>query len=55
VDTSRIYPALLQEIKRFIETRQPPVDPEESVEGIAFMVAANESMAQDGAPVQVSC
>jgi predicted dehydrogenase len=54
VDTSRIYPALLQEIKRFIETGEAPVDPEESVEGIAFLVAANESMAQDGAPVQVS-
>jgi len=55
VDASKIYPALLKEIKRFIETGKAPVPPEESIEGIAFMVAANESMAQNGAPVQVSC
>jgi len=55
VDASKIYAALLQEIKRFIETGRPPVDPQESIEGIAFMVAANESMAQNGAPVEVSC
>ena len=54
VDTSKIYPALLQEIKRFIETGQAPIEPEESIEGIAFMVAANESMAQNGKPVEVS-
>jgi len=55
VDASKIYPALLNEIKRFIETGEAPVAPEESIEGIAFMVAANESMAQDGKPVAVSC
>ena len=55
VDASKIYPALLKEIKRFIETGKAPVAPEESIEGIAFMVAANESMAQNGKPVEVSC
>ena len=55
VDASKIYPALLKEIKEFIETGRAPVAPEESVEGIAFMVAANESMAQDGKPAEVSC
>ena len=54
VDSSKIYPPLLQEIKRFIETGEAPVDPEESIEGIAFMAAANESMARDGTPVECS-
>lgn len=51
VDASRIYRALLGEIKRFIETGQAPVAPEESIEVIAFMVAANESMRRSGEPV----
>jgi hypothetical protein len=52
VDSSKIYPALLQEIKQFVETGQAPIDPEESIEGIAFMVAANESIARGGAPIE---
>ena len=51
VDASRIYPELLKNIKAFFETATAPVDPAESVEVIAFMEAANRSMAEDGAAV----
>jgi hypothetical protein len=51
VDPQYIYPALLREVKAFIETGKSPVDPDQSVQVVAFMEAANESMAQGGKPV----
>ena len=48
VDTDGIYPALLDRVKTFAGTGRPPVDADESVEVIAFMEAANESMARGG-------
>ncbi|HHX38433.1 MAG TPA: Gfo/Idh/MocA family oxidoreductase [Armatimonadetes bacterium] len=55
VDPAHIYPALLREVKAFIETGKSPVDPEQSVEMVAFMAAANESMANGGKPVALKC
>lgn len=54
VDTAGIYPALLSKIKIFAVTGEPPVDLEECVEVVAFMEAANASMAKGGAPVDVA-
>ena len=54
IDTSRIYPELLKRIRSFAATGVAPVDPAESVEAMAFMQAANESMDRDAAPVPVS-
>lgn len=51
VDAAYIYPALLAQIRDFVLTGKAPVDPEESVEMVAFMEAANESMAQGGQTV----
>lgn len=45
------YQPLVVEIARFFKTRQPPVSPEETIEIIAFMEAADESKRQGGAPV----
>lgn len=53
VDSGRIYPELLKKIKTFFETGKPPVFPEESVEVIAFMEAANKSMAENGRSVEL--
>ena len=53
VDTQYIYPNLLSEIRKFIATGQSPVPPEQSVEVVAFMEAANESMAHSGRPVDL--
>ena len=53
VDTQWIYPELLKAIKGFFETGVSPVEPEQSVEAVAFMCAANESMANDGAAVKL--
>ncbi|MDD2707278.1 MAG: Gfo/Idh/MocA family oxidoreductase [Verrucomicrobiae bacterium] len=55
VDPGKIYPELLKRIKNFIETGKSPVPAAESVEVIAFMEAANKSMAKGGAPVKVAC
>ena len=48
VDSGRIYQEMLKTIKRFFETGLTPVPLEESVEVIAFMEAANASMAKGG-------
>ena len=48
VDTARIYPALLARVRDFAATGNPPVDADESVEVIAFLEAANMSMAAGG-------
>ena len=54
IDTSKIYPELLKRVRSFAATGVSPVDPAESVEGMAFLQAANESMATGGEPVTVS-
>jgi predicted dehydrogenase len=48
------YAPLVVEIMKFFETGQPPVQPEETMEIIAFMEAADESKRQGGAPVKIA-
>lgn len=55
VDSGRLYPELLKKIRTFFETGKSPVLPEESAEVIAFMEAANKSMANNGRPVMMKC
>ena len=45
------YRALMEEIVRFFETGKPPLQPEESLEVLAFMEAADISKQRNGAPV----
>jgi len=45
------YEQLCVEIGRFFKTRKAPVAPEETIELMAFMEAADESKRQGGAPV----
>jgi predicted dehydrogenase len=45
------YEPLCVEIARFFKTRKAPVDPQETIELLAFMEAADESKRQGGAPV----
>lgn len=47
------YRELLKQIVRFFETGESPVSAEELVEVVAFQEAANASMAQGGAPVEL--
>ena len=47
------YEPLLVEIARFFETGKPPVSPEETLEILAFMEAADESKRQNGAAVSI--
>jgi len=54
VNAGLIYPELLKNIIKFIKTGSAPVDVRESLEVIAFMEAANESMDRGGAPVELS-
>ena len=51
VSGATLYVELLKRIKRFFETGKAPVDPGESLEVVAFMEAANESMARGGRTV----
>lgn len=51
VDVAGIYDGLLSNIKSFMQTGVAPVDPDESVEVIAFLEAANESTARGGRAV----
>ena len=53
VEGGTIYGGLLASIMKFVRTGISPVSIDESVEVIAFLEAANESMARDGAPVAV--
>jgi len=53
VDIGKIYPELLKQIKAFFQTGKTPAPPEESVEVIAFMEAANKSMAQGGRTIKL--
>jgi hypothetical protein len=48
------YGALLQEIVKFFQTRVSPVAPEETLELIAFMEAADESKRRGGVPVTIA-
>ena len=48
------YRPLLVEITKFFQTRISPVDPEETLEIIAFMEAADVSKARGGAAVPLS-
>lgn len=48
------YEALCRQIGRFFRTGIPPVSAEETLEIFAFMEAADESVAQGGAPVSVA-
>ncbi|MFN0087991.1 MAG: Gfo/Idh/MocA family protein [Blastocatellia bacterium] len=48
------YRDLLVEIVRFFQTGTPPVDPEETLEMMAFMEAADLSKARGGAPVPLT-
>ena len=50
VNTKYIYPELLKNIKMFIETGIAPVSIDESLEVIAFMESANESMRSEEKP-----
>ena len=45
------YHGLVVEIVKFFQTGVPPVSPEETVEIMAFMEAADLSKARQGAPV----
>lgn len=47
------YQPLVVEIARFFRTRNPPVSPEETIEIMAFMAAADESKLKGGAVVTV--
>ena len=45
------YRELLVEIVKFFRTGSPPVPPEETLEMMAFMEAADLSKARGGAPI----
>lgn len=48
-----LYHGLVKKIVEFMQTGQPPVAPEETLEIIAFMDAAETSKSRKGAPVDV--
>lgn len=48
------YRGLVVEIVRFFQTGVPPVSPEETLEVMAFMEAADRSKARSGQPVKLS-
>jgi hypothetical protein len=48
------YGALVGEIVKFFQTGVAPVKPEETLEIFAFMEAADQSKAKNGAPVKIS-
>jgi predicted dehydrogenase len=47
------YEPLLVEMVKFFKSKQPPVSPEETIEIMAFMEAADESKRQGGKPVSL--
>jgi hypothetical protein len=47
------YKPLVEEIAKFFKTRKPPVSPEETLEILAFMEAADQSKKQGGCPVSI--
>jgi predicted dehydrogenase len=48
------YRPLIVEIVKFFRTRQPPIEPAETIELYAFMEAADESKRQEGATVKLA-
>ncbi len=48
------YAPLLRDVVKFFQTRVPPVSPEETIEIMAFMEAADESKRRGGAPVSIA-
>ena len=48
------YGPLVEEIVKFFKTGQAPVAPEETIEILAFMTAADESKAKNGAKVELA-
>lgn len=52
-DTASGYAPLLTEIIQFFKTGKPPVSAEETIEIYAFMSAADESAAQNGAAISI--
>ncbi len=48
------YVALVREIMEFFKTGRPPVSPEETLEIMAFMDAAERSRQQGGVPVKIA-
>ena len=54
VDSSKIYGELLKRVIAFFETRQSPVDPDETVEIISFMESANRSAELGGQAVALA-
>jgi predicted dehydrogenase len=48
------YKPLAEQIGKFFKTGQPPIAPEETIELIAFMEAADESKRQGGKPVKIA-
>lgn len=48
------YTPLLREIMKFFQTGTTPIPPEETIEIIAFMEAADESKRQGGCPVKIA-
>jgi len=48
------YAPLVVEVVKFFQTRVVPVAPEETIEILAFMEAADESKRLGGAPVKIS-
>lgn len=54
VDGAHIYPELLRRIRDFVRTGRSPVDPAESAEVIAFMVAANRSLEEGSRSVSLA-
>ena len=44
----------MAEMVKFFKTGEPPVSPETTLEIFAFMAAADESKARDGAPVTLA-
>ncbi len=54
VEKSDGYQHLCKEIGRFFKSGKSPVSPEETLEIMSFMEAADESKRQGGAPVKIS-
>ena len=48
------YGLLLKEVITFFQTKRPPVSPEDTLEIMAFMEAADESKRRGGAPVALA-
>jgi predicted dehydrogenase len=50
-ELANLYEGLVIEVARFFKTKQAPVDPQETLEIMAFMSAADKSKERGGAPV----